>query len=139
MWTDRPMTRSDTSTPCTVPRSTAQARMDSQVPRSGSRPTQHGQIALQLHTSSRRPSTSNVVPWVVPVTAEPPFARRHEAAGYMCVYRTATAGGIRGIPYPPRAQGSPWFGQTLAHCPGGHLRAVVRTHFGHHVLEVHFS
>src|SRR6478735_1097516 len=59
--TDSPMMRSDTSTPFTVPRSTAHARIESQVPLSGSRPTQHGQMASQLQTSSSLPSMSYVV------------------------------------------------------------------------------
>src|SRR3954454_7964795 len=61
MCTDRPMMRSETSTPLTDPLSTAHARIESQVPLSGSRPTQHGQIASQLQTSSSLPSMSYVV------------------------------------------------------------------------------
>src|SRR5262249_52322758 len=44
-----------------LPPSTAHARTESQVPASGSRPTQHGQIASQLHTSSSLPSISYLV------------------------------------------------------------------------------
>ena len=59
MWTDKQMQQSETSSPCTVPRSTYQPRMESQVPSpSGSSPTQHGHRMLQVQTSSSRPSTS---------------------------------------------------------------------------------
>src|SRR5215469_9942569 len=61
MCTAKPMTRSATSTPSMVPPSTAHAKTESQVPVSGSRPTQHGQIASQLQTSSSLPSISYLV------------------------------------------------------------------------------
>ena len=70
MCTDTQMQRSETSTPCTTPRSTIQPKIESQVPSpSGSSPTQHGHNVLHVQTSSSLPSTSYVVVVVVAIVA----------------------------------------------------------------------
>src|SRR5438128_6577653 len=61
MWVRIVSVRPDTSVPLTVPLSKCQESTPSQVPPSGSSPTQHGQRILQVHTSSSFPSSSYAI------------------------------------------------------------------------------
>src|SRR5205823_1748779 len=61
MWVKMVRLWPDTSNPLTVPLSTCHDNTPSQVPKSGSSPTQHGQSVLHVHTSSKRPSSWYVI------------------------------------------------------------------------------
>ena len=61
MWAETAIVSPSTLTPSIEPFSMPQAITVSQVLKSGSSPTQHGQSTLQVQTSSSRPSISYAI------------------------------------------------------------------------------